>query len=69
MEAEARHVTQHLASMPGLAHAVVTRKVAREIIQSCGGQMMLQGYLYEVTTKSAGAGLLRISTRRWKEGT
>lgn len=66
MSHEAQHTVNHLTSMPGLAHAVVTRKVAREVIQFCDGQMMLAGYLYEVVTKPAGAGLLRITTRRWE---
>ena len=69
MRPDATHITNHLASMPGLAHAVVTSKVAREVIQSCDGQMILQGYLYEVVTRTAGAGLLRITTRPWRAAT
>ena len=66
MTPEATHTTSFLASMPGLAHAVVSRRVAREIIEACDGQMMLRGRLYEVVTKSAGAGLLRITTQPWE---
>ncbi len=62
-DATAAQIVNHLASMPGLAHAVVTRKLAQEIILACDGQIMLAGKLYEVVTKPAGAGLLRISTR------
>ena len=66
MTPEATRTTSFLASMPGLAHAVVARELAREIIKACDGQMMLRGRLYEVVTESAGAGLLRITTRPWE---
>ena len=66
MTSEATGITNFLASMPGLAHAVVSRNLAREIIAACDGQMILAGRLYEIITESAGAGLLRITTRPWE---
>lgn len=56
----------HLRSMPGVAHATVTTTELREIMLTTGGQMLANGTLWEITQKSLGAGVYRISTKRWE---
>ncbi len=56
-----------LASMPGLAHSVVDRRTARDLLSRTDGQLMANGDLWEITSKHIGAGMYRVSTRRWTE--
>lgn len=56
----------HLASMPKIAHATVTTKELREIMLRTGGQMLAQGDLWDIQKKSLGAGVYRISLKRWQ---
>jgi hypothetical protein len=65
---EVSRVTNHLASMPGLAHAAVETAVARSLLLESGGEMLLRGRTYDVVAKSLGAGVYRVTTRE-KGGT
>lgn len=62
----AGNVLKHLASMPGLGHASVTREQLREIMLSTGGEMILLARLYEITSKHLGGGVYRVSTKEKK---
>jgi len=58
-------VLNFLASMPGLGHTTLKRKELQDLLESTGGQMMAQDRLWEITTKHLGAGVYRVSTKRW----
>lgn len=62
--AEANRIADCLASMPG-SHTATTTRVVRELMLSTGGQLMVNGYLYEIKAKSLGAGVHRVSLKRW----
>ena len=57
-------VLNHLASMPGLAHAMVTRAEARAILAETGGDLLAQGQFYDVVLESRGAGMYTVRLKR-----
>jgi hypothetical protein len=61
---EARSLTDHMSSMPGLGHGTCTKSVLRKILLDTGGGMMLAGYFYDITSKHLGAGVYRVTTVR-----
>ena len=64
--AESEDVLKHLASMPGVGHASVTRATLREIMLSTGGELILLGRVYDITSKHLGGGIYRVSTKEQK---
>lgn len=64
MDLSDNQVLNHLASMPGLAHASITRSQLKRILLDTGGQMLLVGRLYEIVSRHLGAGIYRVSTKQ-----
>lgn len=58
-------VLNYLASIPNLAHTIVERKVAKEVLLSTDGQMMAQGILWKIQAKPAGAGLIELTLKKY----
>jgi hypothetical protein len=54
----------HLASMPGLGHATVSKGDLQQILLDTGGEIMASGELWEITSKHLGVGVYRVSTKR-----
>jgi len=54
---EANHLANHLASMPTVAHGVLTRKALRVLLLDTGGELMAGGCLYNIVSKHLGAGV------------
>lgn len=52
--------------MPSHGHATIERPELRAIMLRTGGQMLAQGDLWDIVTKHLGAGVYRISLKRWK---
>ena len=62
---ESGRLINFLASMPGLGHDVIDREEVRLLMRSTGGQIMANGGLWDITVKPVGAGVYRVSTKRW----
>ena len=60
---EAQQALNWLAGMPGLGHTTVTAKVLKKMLLDTGGQLLLAGRLYDITSKHQGAGVYRVCTR------
>ncbi len=58
----------HLASMPGLAHTTMERPELRKLLLDTGGELMLNGRIYAITSEHLGAGVYRVSTKLAKAG-
>jgi len=63
LSAESEDVLKHLASMPGLGHSSVTKAQLWEIMLSTGGELLLAGRIYDITSKHLGAGVYRVCTK------
>jgi len=63
-DSEYARVMDFLASMPGLAHSTMETKDYRALLLRCGGQVMLNGRLYDVVGKNLGAGVYKVTTRK-----
>ena len=66
MTSEAQKKVDYLASIPTLAHTIVTREVAQEILLGLDGELMAQGLLWRIVVKSIGVGLVELSCKRWE---
>ena len=65
MSDESHRILNYLSSIPHLAHKIVERKLAREILLSTDGQLMAQGVLWRIKSKPIGAGLIELTLKRW----
>ena len=63
MDRKVDRLLNFLASMPGLGHTTVPTKVVRALLLKTDGQIMARGRLWEITAKSLGAGVYRVSTK------
>lgn len=53
----------HLASMPGLGHTTMRKRELADALTRTGGQLILFGRLYDITSQHLGAGVYRVSTK------
>ncbi len=67
MTSEANTVLNYLASIPHLAHKIVSRKLAKEILLGTDAQLLAQGKLWRIKASSAGAGLTELTCVRWNK--
>lgn len=56
----------HLCSMPGLAHAMLTSRQVRQLLAMTSGEVMANGRLYDIQTESRGAGMYTVRLKRRK---
>ncbi len=64
-ERRACETINFLASMD-MAHTTVTRSVAKLVLLKTDAQLMCRGQLREIVAKSLGAGVYRMTTKRWE---
>lgn len=64
MTPEVKRQLNFLASMPG-GHTTMLRKDAQELLIETGGQMLAFGGLYDIIATDIGAGVYRVSLKRW----
>jgi len=64
IRAEASRIVSFIATMPGVAHAPAVTAVVRRIMLDTGGDMMVNGELWEVRTRPLGGGVSRVTLAR-----
>lgn len=66
MSPETNRALQFLASMPS-GHTTLPTKQLRELLLETGGQVMARGSLYDIKSRSLGAGVYDVSLKLWRE--
>lgn len=57
---EARQAANFLASLPS-GHTTLKSSDLRSLLLETGGQLLARGYLYDIQSRSLGAGVYRVS--------
>ena len=53
-----------LYAFPGLRKVTVEKKIFQEIMLYTGGEILVAGRSYEITSKNLGAGIFRLQLKR-----
>jgi len=49
---------------PKLVSVMVTRKELHELLMSTGGDVLINGYIYDIKSKHMGAGAYKVTVKR-----
>jgi hypothetical protein len=60
---DARQAANFLCSMPDYGHTTLQTKDLRALLYQTGGQLLARGRLYNIVTRSLGAGIHHVSCR------
>lgn len=62
---EARKAIEYLARLPA-GNTTLDRGDLRSLLGYTGGQALARGHLYDIRSRSLGAGVYRVSLSRWQ---
>lgn len=64
LDTEENSIVNHLVSMPGLGNATCVSRQLKKIMLATGGELLIGGYVYNITQKPLGGGVYKLSTQK-----